>query len=61
MMKMSRSLSLLARMAGADVVLGERVDAKEPVVSSDQFDGSGDAGVSDEGRVMVFTLDVHTQ
>ena len=60
MMKMWRSLSLVARMAGVDVVLGERVDAREPVVSSDQFDGSGNAGVSDEGRVMVFSQDVYT-
>jgi len=61
MTKMSRSLSLLARMAGVDVVLGERVNAREPVVSSDQLDGSGDAGVSNEGCIIVFLQDVHTQ
>jgi len=48
-------------MAGVDIVLGERVDAREPVVSSDQFDGSSNAGVAGKWRVMVFSQDVHTQ
>jgi len=59
--QMSQCLSLLARMAGIDIVLGERVDAGEPVISSDQFDGSGNAGVAGEWRVMVFSQDDHTQ
>ena len=58
---MSRSLSLLARMVGVNVVFGERVEAREPVVSSDQFDGSSNAGVAGKWRVMVFSQDVHTQ
>ena len=48
-------------MAGVDVVLGQGVEAGEPVVSSDQFDGSGNAGVAGEWRVMVFSQDVRTQ
>jgi len=59
--EVSPSLSLLARMAGVDVVFGKRVDVREPVVLSDQFDSSGNAGVFGEGRVMVFLQDVHTQ
>ena len=42
-------------MAGVDVVLGERVDVGEPVISSDQFDGSSNAGVAGEWRVIVFS------
>jgi len=48
-------------MAGVDIVFGERVEAGEPVVLSDQFDGSSNAGVAGEGHVMVFSQDVHTQ
>jgi len=48
-------------MAGVDIVLGERVDAGELVVSSDQFNGSGNAGVAGERRVIVFSQDVHMQ
>ena len=48
-------------MTGVNVVFGEGVNAGEPVVSSDQFDGSGNAGVAREWSVMVFSQDVHTQ
>ena len=33
----------------------------EPIISSDQFDGSSNAGVAGEWRAMVFSQDVHTQ
>jgi len=58
---MSRCLSLLARMAEVNIVFDKSIDAGEPVVSSDQFDGSGNAKVSEKWRVMVFSQDVHTQ
>ena len=59
--QMSQCLSLLARMAGIDIVLGERVDAGEPVISSDQFDGSSNAGVADKWHGMAFSQDIYTQ
>jgi len=60
-MGMSWSLSLLARMAEIDVVLGKGVDVGEPVISSDQLDGSSNAGVADKWHGMVFSQDIHTQ
>jgi len=57
---MSWNLSLLARMAGVDVVLGDGVDVREPVISSDQFDGSSNAGVAGKWSIMVIPQNVHT-
>ena len=48
-------------MAGIDVVLGKGVDVGEPVISSDQFDGSSNAGVADKWHGMAFLQDIHTQ
>jgi len=48
-------------MAGVNIVFDKSINAGEPVVSSDQFDGSGDARVSEKWSVMVFSQDVHTQ
>ena len=58
---MSWCLSLLAQMARVDIVHGKSVDAREPVISSDQFDSSSNAGVAEEWGIMVFSQDVHMQ
>ena len=47
-------------MAEIDVVLGKSVDAGEPVILSDQFDGCSNAGVAGKWGIMVSPQDVHT-
>jgi len=46
-------------MAEIDVVLGKSVDAGEPVILSDQFDGCSNAGVAGKWGIMVSPQDVH--
>jgi len=47
-------------MAGVDVVFGEGINARESVISSDRFDGSGDTGVARKWGVIVTSEDFQT-
>ena len=55
MMEVSGCFSLLTRLTGIDVVFSDGIDAGEPVISSDQFDGFGDAVMSEEWSVIVIS------
>ena len=45
----------LTQKARVDVVFNEAVDTREPVIPSDQFEGSGNTAVASERSVMVLT------
>lgn len=61
MTEMTRSFDLLTQETRVDVVFDESIDTRKPIVSSDQFEGSGGTAVASERGVMVLAEHVHTQ
>ena len=57
MIEMVWSLSLLVRIAGIDIVFGKSIDTRDPVISSNEFYGSGDAKMVRKWGIMMILED----
>jgi len=59
--EVSQYFCLFTQLTGIDVVFGEGIDARKPVILSDQFNGFGDAVRSNDWGIMVISEDFQAQ